>query len=113
MTSYSRGYYGEKKTRQQLEADGYWCCEARGSHGVADLVAIKPGQILLVQVKRTTSGRLVPRERQALVELADKLWAEPIVAYQPKTRGPIMFRRLLSAALNDHEDWVSDEVGAA
>src|SRR5215204_3316465 len=109
MTNYSRGYYGEKKTRQQLEADGYWCCEARGSKGIADLVAIKPGQILLVQVKRTASGRIPPYDRQQLVELAHRIWAEPIVAYQPKARGPIAFRRLLSAALNDHEDWVADE----
>lgn len=113
MTNYRRGYDFEARVRTSLENDGYWCIRASGSKGIADLVAIKPGQILLVQVKRTTTGRLDPQERAKLCELAAKLWAEPIVAYQPKVRGPIAYRRLLSAALNDHEDWTTDEVGAA
>jgi Holliday junction resolvase len=110
MTSYSRGYYGEKKARRQLEDDGYFVVEARGSHGVADLVAIKPGQILVVQVKRTTSGRLDPLERQQLWELARWIWAEPIAAFQPKARGPMA---LTGVGVGDFEDFLLDEVGAA
>jgi hypothetical protein len=46
-------------TADLLTRDGYHTWQARGSKGLADVLAIKPGQLLLVQVK---SGRGVPRE---------------------------------------------------
>ena len=48
---YRRGVYREKVTAARLRGDGYFVLESRGSHGVADLVAVKRGQVLLVQVK--------------------------------------------------------------
>jgi Holliday junction resolvase len=41
----------ERKAKALLEDDGYLVVRAAGSLGKADLVAVKPGQVLLVQVK--------------------------------------------------------------
>jgi hypothetical protein len=50
-TAYRRGYAAERRTAELLAAEGYLVMQSRGSHGVADLAAIKPGQVLLIQVK--------------------------------------------------------------
>jgi hypothetical protein len=59
MTAYTRGSRYERLTADLLTRDGYHCWLARGSKGLADVLAIKRGQLLLVQVK---SGRGVPRD---------------------------------------------------
>jgi len=46
-----RGTRYEKLTAGYLRRDGYYVMEARGSKGVADLLALKVGQVLMVQVK--------------------------------------------------------------
>jgi Holliday junction resolvase len=113
VTAYSRGTHGEKKARRQLEEDGYLVVESRGSHGFADLWAAKPGQLLFVQVKRSTTGYLSPLDRQVLWEKAAYAWAEPIVAFEPRPRKPMVFRRLTGVGVGDSEEFVTDEVGAA
>ena len=56
VTSYGQGLYYEKRTAAALRKDGYLVLESRGSHGCADLVALKRGQQLLVQVKKGTTA---------------------------------------------------------
>lgn len=78
MSGYSDGRRLEYAARDTLEADGYWVIRAPGSKGKADLVAIKPGQILLVQCKK--SKPIGPDERAALRNLAAWLDAVPLEA---------------------------------
>ena len=66
-SAYAKGYRNEKRSREFLEKLGYYVVEARGSHGLWDLVAIHHGgtggvefqpDVVLVQVKsnRKPSG---------------------------------------------------------
>jgi Holliday junction resolvase len=116
MTQYTRGMYAQRKVRDDLVVNGYRVVTAAGSKGVADLVAFKPGQALLVQVKNTI-GPLPPRERAGLVALARfangrSVWALPIAAAAPPKR-PIVYRLLTGVGPADFELWTPDEVGAA
>ncbi len=78
MTQYSNGRLLEYATMARLEADGYWTMRAPGSKGKVDVVAIKPGQILLVQCKK--SKPIGPAERAELRALAAWLDAVPLEA---------------------------------
>jgi hypothetical protein len=123
MTQYTRGMYAQRKVRDDLIVNGYRVVTAAGSKGVADLVAFKPGQVLLVQVKNT-AGPLPPKERAELVDLAWFMnwraepvngwpaWALPIAAAAPPKR-PIVYRLLTGVGPADFELWTPDEVGAA
>ena len=51
QTAYKRGDYYEKKVAALLRSEGYWVWQTRGSKGAADLIALKAGQLMLVQVK--------------------------------------------------------------
>jgi Holliday junction resolvase len=112
ITRYQTGYAFERKVIGALTLDGYACVAARGSKGAADVVALKPGQVLLVQVK-LRNPRLPPAERAALMQLAQHLKALPIVAYQPAPRKAIHYRLLTGVGPGDWVEWTPDEVGAA
>lgn len=92
MTAYTRGLRREKLTAERLRYDGYFVVEARGSHGVADLVALKPGQALMVQVK-DGDARLDDGWWNDLLSFAQLAGALPIVADWPK-RGTLRLRRI-------------------
>jgi Holliday junction resolvase len=109
MTRYASGYAFEKRVINALTLDGYACVRAAGSKGVADVVALKPGQVLLVQVK-LRNPRLPPAERAALMALAQRLKALPVVAYQPAPRKPIAYRRLVGTGPKDFVPFLTDEV---
>jgi len=51
--AYAKGYRNEKRSRELLESEGALVVEARGSHGLWDLVALWPDtdQAAVVQVK--------------------------------------------------------------
>jgi Holliday junction resolvase len=96
MTAYSRGVYREKKTADHLRSEGYFCVESRGSHGPADVVAMKPGQVLLVQVKSgntDVNGALRDIWWNELYQLARQLGAVPVLADTPSF-GKLRLRRL-------------------
>jgi hypothetical protein len=57
-TNGARGASFERKVADLLESDGYLVIRAAGSHGAADLVALKLGQVLFVQCK--LNGRCDP-----------------------------------------------------
>jgi len=79
---YRAGLVLEHATRHDLEADGYYVIRSAGSKGAADLVAIKPGELLLVQCK--LDGKMTPLERHDLSVLADRLGVVSLVAYWRK-----------------------------
>lgn len=95
MNAYVSGATFERKVRTDLTSHGYEVMRAAGSKGStkADLVAIKPGQILLVQCKR--DGQCIRAEWDRLVEVAGWVDAVPILASSgPKGRG-VLYTHLL------------------
>ena len=106
MSGYSLGRRVEYDVRHRLEADGYEVVRAASSKGFADLVAIKSGQVLLVNVKRTALPG--PAERRELVRVARML---PGVAIPVIARG----KRLLLVTDDGTDpracvEWTPDEV---
>lgn len=83
MTNRERGDYLERQTREALRAHGWIVVRAAGSHGIADLVALRRGfKPLLVSCK--TDGRIGPAERLELVGAAETGAARPILASRSK-----------------------------
>lgn len=82
MTHYQRGAAFERAVAARLDTDGYLVLRAAGSHGVADLVAIKPGEVVLIQCK--ISGIISIAEWNAFYETASRVAALPVLAFKPK-----------------------------
>lgn len=110
MSGYSDGVYVEHAVIHHLTGNGYECTRAASSKGVSDVTAFKPGQILLVSVKRT-NPLLPPAERADLLRVAAYLpgIAVPLVAYKPP-RQPITYRRLTGQGPRAWAPWTPDEV---
>jgi len=110
MSSYSQGRDVEYAVLHELGDNGYDTVRGASSKGLADVVAIKPGQVLLVNVKRTTPPG--PDERADLLRVAGHLpgVAVPLVALGPASR--VTYRRLTGVSPEAWEPWTPDEVGA-
>jgi Holliday junction resolvase len=106
VTNYDAGTRFERETRHHLERNGYWVIKAAGSKGKADLVAIKPGQVLIVQCKR--SGICPPAERAEVRRIAALLphVGVPLVASRPG----VTFRELTGNGPKEWRPWVADEI---
>jgi Holliday junction resolvase len=78
-TNRRAGDYLERQAKTALVDLGWWCIRAAGSHGVADVVAMRAGSAPLF-VACKTSGKIPPAERAALVDAAEKAGARPILA---------------------------------
>lgn len=107
MSNYFNGATFERKVAAKLTHDGYAVVRAAGSKGACDLVCLKPGQVVLVQVKRT-NPQLPPAERSALWQLAQFCGGLPIVAFQPEPRKPIRYRLLTGYGPKQWTDWSPD-----
>lgn len=107
MSGYSDGRKVEYAVMHDLTQNGYECTRAASSKGTADVIAIKAGQVLLVNVKRTTMPG--PGERQALWNVSRLLpnVAVPLVALKPK-RQPLTYRRLTGTGPRDYVAWAPD-----
>lgn len=92
MSAAAKGARAEREARAYLEKCGAFVIKGGGSKGPADLVAIYPGAVLLVQVKCGRS-RLRPPEHNALYELARRYAAVPILA-ERVDREPMAWFRL-------------------
>lgn len=75
---YAAGRTREYKVRDLLVDNGYDVVRSAGSKGAIDLVAIKPGQILFVQVK--TLAPPGPKALNKLYDLASHVGAVPVLA---------------------------------
>lgn len=102
MTRYDGGRAFEYEVRAFLEAEGYWCIRAAGSHGKVDVLALKTGQILMVQCKR--NGVCPPAERTELRRIAALVNAIPLIASRPR----VTFRELTGNGPKDWRPWVTD-----
>lgn len=115
MTHYADGTRFERKVRVHLAGNGYEVIRAAGSKGgtKADLVALKPGQLLLIQCKR--AGILPPGEWDRLVQVAGWVGALPLLAANgPLGRG-VTYTRLCGPKLRGRrtqpvEPFVIDEI---
>lgn len=78
MTNYTRGRAFEYAVRDKLIDAGWYCLRAAGSHGVADLWAMKRGVCAWVQCK---SGKEASnKEAKALYDLATHYGGVPVLA---------------------------------
>lgn len=82
-----RGTAFERAVAAALTTDGYLVIRAAGSRGAGDLVALKPGQVLLVQCKLGGAGHLGPAEWNDFLFFARSAGAVPVLAYRPGQRG--------------------------
>lgn len=115
MTAYRRGVYREKQVGARMRANGYAVVESRGSHGAADLIAIKAGQCLMIQVK-SGDASLRGAWLNELYLAARDAGATPIVADWPE-RGLMRLRRITGLHESRSRGWplvdfTIDEVGA-
>lgn len=118
MTHYRTGRDFEYRVRDDLAANGYEVMRAAGSKGgtKADLLAFKPGQLLLVQCKRR--GVLPPVEWNRLVEVSGWVRGIPVLAAIPANGRGIEYSRLLGpkrprARVQPIEPFTIDLPGAA
>lgn len=102
-TNYQLGASFERRILADLAQRGYWVFRAAGSRGKADVLAIRPGSILLVQCKR--NGSIPRQEWNDLYALACELAGGagpgsvviPLLALMPGARG-IAYRELREPA---------------
>ena len=90
MVPYRVGYYFEGLVRAWLEDHGWVVFRTGGSRSLIDLVAMRPGETILIQCK--AGGRLDPRERKDLGLLSARLQVKVVLASREKTG--LTFRRL-------------------
>ncbi len=106
-SGYEDGRRVEWAVIHDLQANGYETTRAASSKGAADVIAIKAGQVLLVNVKRTTPPG--PAERAELLRIAAMLPGVciPLVALRP-LREPLRYRRLIGSRPQDWIAWAPD-----
>lgn len=107
MSGYSEGVRIEGIVIGDLRANGYETTRAASSKGVADVIAIKFGQVLLVNVKRTKMPG--PGERADLLRVASMIpgVAVPLVAMKPR-RQQLTYRRLTGPGPRDWHPWTAN-----
>lgn len=94
MSAYRQGRDFEHAVRTYLREQGYEVVRAAGSKTKADLICFKPGELLVVQCKRTSLPG--PAERRELVRVAQMVGGVPIVATRgARGAGGPLLRRLL------------------
>jgi len=103
--AYRSGDRFEKRVITDLEANGYHAGQSRGSRGVADIFALKTGQVLLIQVKSGLAG-LTGEEWNRLHALATRVGALPLVADRdPAHPRRIRYRRITGPHRDRSHDW--------
>src|SRR5262245_23743723 len=94
MSAKSRGSGRERQVRDMALAYGWVVYRAAGSHGNADLIALKRGFVpLLIQVKTDVVGpwgHFGPEDRFALKEEAHACGARAFLAWWP-ARKPLVW----------------------
>jgi Holliday junction resolvase len=87
MSAGSRGSARERQVMAKLRADGWVVYRAAGSHGNADLVALRADmRPMLVQVKASQQGayeHFGPEDRAALIFEAVKAGADAMLCHWP------------------------------
>ncbi len=97
MTAYARGAARERDLVKLLRAEGYSVNRTPGSHGVADVIALKAGYVSqLIQLKTDKAGAFAhfgPAARRELAEEARRAGARAVLVWWPGDRkGPRFLR---------------------
>ena len=110
MSGYSDGRVVEYAVIHDVIDNGYEHMRGASSKGLCDVLAIKPGEVLFINVKRTTPPG--PAERADLLRIAGYLpgVGVPLVALGPASR--LTYRRLTGVGPKAWEPWTPDEVAA-
>jgi hypothetical protein len=113
MSGYEDGRRVEWAVMHDLAKNGYYVQRAASSKGFSDVCGIKPGQVLIVNCKRTTMPG--PAERQHVLDVAACLpgVGVPLVALKPLGQGKAEYRRLHGPGSKDWTPWTPDEVSTA
>ena len=109
MSGYSDGRKLEYAAAAILLTDGYWVIRAAGSKGLADIVALKRGENVFVQCKR--SGTMGPDERRSLVALAELIGGVAVCARwakQGRAARTVEFRQLTGPGPKDWRPWTAN-----
>jgi Holliday junction resolvase len=93
MSSASRGAAAEREARDVLREAGYFVVKVAASKGPADLVAIRPGGVVLFVQVKCGAGRLRPPEWNELLSAARRYGAVPVLA-ERETRKPLRWYKL-------------------
>lgn len=113
MSTATSGRAKEWKVRAHLESEGYICARMAGSKGALDLLAIKQGELLFVQVK-SGAQMLGPLAWNRLYDLAAMVSAVPVLA-DVQLRKPIAYWRLVARkdrpGRQPYEPFLLDRVG--
>jgi len=80
MTNYSRGRQFEYRVKRYLLEHGWLVFRSAGSRSVADLIALRAGEVWLIQCK--ANGYLTPVQQAGLAAVAKELGALPVIAYR-------------------------------
>ncbi len=91
MSKYRKGAYYERKVLHQLEKDGWYVVRSAGSKGALDLVAIKDGKVIGIQVKKMK--QLSKAERENLGRLRERLGV-PIFVVEYVERVGLMWEEI-------------------
>ena len=97
MNHYRRGADFERAVRAHLQDNGYECIRSAGSKTKVDLIAIKTGELLLIQCKLPKSD-LPTSEWNRLRELSRMCGARPILALKVEGKTRPLFQELLADA---------------
>lgn len=108
---YKRGATFEYRCKAYLEKHGFFVIRSGGSHGIADLVAIRMGEVLMIQCKANNKA-LPPQEWNDLYREARRVGATPIHAYKVGRKLKMMqimgYRELREKGLT--RDFLSSEL---
>lgn len=117
MSHYRKGADFERKIVNHLIENGYFAMRAAGSKGgsKADIIAFKPGQLLLIQAK--TDGKLSAAEWNQILKVAGWVGGVPLLAMNGARGQGVLYRRLLGpkiprSVLQPIEPFLLDEVVA-
>lgn len=82
------GHQRERQVAARLTAESWYVMRAAGSHGEADLIALKAERRpMMLQIKGTAGGPFSgfpPAERAALLDAAQRAGAVPFLVHWPK-----------------------------
>jgi Holliday junction resolvase len=100
----TRGIYLERRAAEILASRGWFTIRAAGSHGIADVVAVRPGEVVLVQCK--TDGAIRSEEWNRLYDVATALGAVAVVCqYDTDTHRRIVLIRITGTHTPRSREW--------
>lgn len=105
--NYNRGAAFERSLQKAIRESGWVCYRAAGSHGCADLIALKAGMApALIQCK-TGRAKPTPADRKAFQAEVDTAGACGLIAFK-RGRKPVEFEPISIPA----PDWYNEAVKA-